>query len=84
MTLRDPNLLMCLESYLIERQNQKKVVPGAYALAARLQTIAGKSSILRNFALKAGLSGLLARSSLHDQDSLVTIDQALFSVTYPQ
>jgi len=53
--MRDPNLLMCLESYLIERQNRKKVVSGGYSLAIQLQIIADKLSIFQNFTSKTVL-----------------------------
>jgi len=53
--MRDPNLLMGLESYLIERQNRKKVVSGGYSLAIQLQIIADKLSIFQNFTSKTVL-----------------------------
>jgi hypothetical protein len=78
--MRDPNLLMCLESYLIERQNQKKVVPGRYPVAAQLQTIADKLYIFHNFTSKTVLKESESIILTEILGCLVTLDEPLFRV----
>jgi hypothetical protein len=73
---------MCLESYLIERQNQKKVVPEDNFLAVRLQTIADKSPILGNFASNTGLDRLLQVSLRKGPGRQVTLDKPAFGVIF--